>query len=103
MCGTVKRCAVALPRSETPSRTKGTRWKGDQGGNATTNAPADPEIGHWLRQIVSGFFNYRAVPMSFRALAAFGSYITRLWRRPLRRRSQKDRFSWTRIEKLADY
>ena len=31
MCGTVKRCAVALPRSETPSRTKGTRWKGDQG------------------------------------------------------------------------
>jgi hypothetical protein len=43
------------------------------------------------------------VPMSFRALAAFGSYVTRLWRRPLRRRSQKDRFSWTRIEKLADY
>jgi hypothetical protein len=103
MCGTVKRCAVALPRSETPSRTKGTLWKGDQGGNATTNAPADPEIGHWLRQIVSGFFNYHAVPMSFRALAAFGSYVTRLWRRPLRRRSQKDRFSWTRIEKLADY
>ena len=25
-CGTVKRGAVALPWSETPSRTKGTRW-----------------------------------------------------------------------------
>jgi hypothetical protein len=43
------------------------------------------------------------VPMSVRALAAFGSYVTRLWPRPLRRRGQKDRFSWTRIEKLADY
>ena len=26
MCGTVKRGAVALPWSKTPSRTKGTRW-----------------------------------------------------------------------------
>ena len=61
-----------------------------------------PEQGHWLRQIVSGFFNYHAGPTNFRALAAFRSYVTRLWRRALRRRSQKDRFSWTRIEKLAD-
>ena len=61
-----------------------------------------PEQGHWLRQIVSGFFNYHAVPTNFRALAAFRSYVTRLWRWALRRRSQKDRFSWTRIEKLAD-
>ena len=61
-----------------------------------------PEQGHWLRQIVSGFFNYHAVPTNFRALAAFRSYVTRLWRWALRRRSQKDRFSWTRIEKLAE-
>jgi RNA-directed DNA polymerase len=60
-----------------------------------------PEQGHWLRQIVSGFFNYHAVPTNFRALAAFRSYLTRLWRRALRRRSQKDRFSWPRIEKLV--
>jgi len=61
-----------------------------------------PEQGRWLRQVVSGFFNYHAVPTNFRALAAFRSYATRLWRRALRRRSQKDRFSWARIEKLAD-
>ena len=61
-----------------------------------------PEQGHWLRQIASGFFNYHAVQTNFRALATFRSYVTRLWRRALRRRSQKDRFSWTRIEKLAD-
>ena len=48
-----------------------------------------PEQGHWLRQVVSGFFNYHAVPTNFRALAAFRSYATRLWRRALRRRSQK--------------
>src|ERR1700736_6675778 len=61
-----------------------------------------PEQGHWLRQVVSGFFNYHAVPTNYRALAAFRSHATRLWRRALRRRSQKDRFSWARIEKLAD-
>ena len=61
-----------------------------------------PEQGLWLRQVVSGFFNYHAVPTNFRALAAFRSYVTRLWRRALRRRSQKDHFSWARIEKLAD-
>jgi hypothetical protein len=61
-----------------------------------------PEQGHWLRQVVSGFFNYHAVPTNFRALAAFRSHATRLWRRALRRRSQRDRFSWARIEKLAD-
>src|SRR5882757_7840284 len=30
-----------------------------------------PEQGLWLRQVVSGFFNYHAVPTNFRALAAF--------------------------------
>ena len=30
-----------------------------------------PEQGKWLRQVVSGFFNYHAVPTNIRALAAF--------------------------------
>ncbi len=28
---------------------------------------ADPEQGEWLKQVVSGFFNYHAVPTSSRA------------------------------------
>jgi RNA-directed DNA polymerase len=61
-----------------------------------------PEQGQWLRQVVSGFFNYHAVPTNSRALAAFRYHVTLLWRRTLRRRSQKDRLSWDRITRLVD-
>ncbi len=61
-----------------------------------------PEQGKWLRQVVTGFFAYRAVPTNFVALEAFRLHTTRIWRRVLRRRSQKDGFTWKRIEKLAD-
>ena len=62
-----------------------------------------PQQGIWLRQVVTGFFAYHAVPTNFRALGAFRLHITRLWRRVLRCRSQKDGATWTRIEKLADF
>lgn len=61
-----------------------------------------PEQGKWLRQVVTGFFAYHAVPTNFRALQAFRAHVTDLWRRALRRRSQKDRTTWDRIRKLAD-
>ena len=61
-----------------------------------------PEQGKWLRQVVTGFFAYHAVPTNFVALEAFRLHTTRIWRRVLRRRSQKDGFTWKRIEKLAD-
>jgi RNA-directed DNA polymerase len=61
-----------------------------------------PEQGGWLRQVVAGFFNYHAVPTNSDALEAFRHYVTVLWRRSLRRRSQKDTMSWERIGKLAD-
>ena len=61
-----------------------------------------PEQGKWLRQVVTGFFAYHAVPTNFVALEAFQLHTTRIWRRVLRRRSQKDGFTWKRIEKLAD-
>ena len=60
-----------------------------------------PEQGKWLRQVVTGFFAYHAVPTNFRALGAFRLHTIRLWRRALRRRSQKDRVTWQRIEQLA--
>src|SRR4051812_30728840 len=45
---------------------------------------------------------YHAVPTYRRALMAFRHHVTDLWRRTLRRRSQKDRFTWARRAKLAD-
>src|SRR6267154_1945520 len=61
-----------------------------------------PSQGQWLRQVVTGFFAYHAVPNNFDALAAFRYHIMVLWRRTLTRRSQKDRTGWDRINRLAD-
>jgi RNA-directed DNA polymerase len=61
-----------------------------------------PEQGRWLAQVVRGYFAYHAVPLNFAALSAFRYHIKRLWLRTLRRRSQKDRFAWERMPKLAN-
>jgi hypothetical protein len=61
-----------------------------------------PEQGKWLRQVVRGHFAYYAVPTNSRALAAFRYHVVDLWRRSLRRRSQKDDTTWKRMTKLAD-
>src|SRR5499425_2623775 len=61
-----------------------------------------PDQGHWLVQVMRGYFAYHAVPTNFPALSAFRYYVTRLWLRTLRRRSQKDQFTWERITKLAN-
>ena len=61
-----------------------------------------PEQGKWLRQVMGGFFAYHAVPTNSHALAAFRHHVTDLWRRSLRRRSQKDRSTWERMAQLTD-
>jgi len=58
--------------------------------------------GAWLRQVVTGHFAYYAVPTNGRALSAFRYYVTDLWRRTLRRRSQRGGFTWDRMARLAD-
>jgi len=62
-----------------------------------------PEQGKWLAQVVRGYFAYHAVPNNIGSLQAFRSHVTDLWRRALRRRSQKDHILWTRIAKIADH
>jgi RNA-directed DNA polymerase len=61
-----------------------------------------PEQGRWLKQIVTGFFAYHAVPTNGAALSAFRYHVINLWRRSLRRRSQRDGLTWQRMGKLAD-
>jgi RNA-directed DNA polymerase len=61
-----------------------------------------PEQGRWLRQVVTGFFAYHAVPTNSAALSTFRYYVVDLWRRCLQRRSQKDHITWPRVTKLAD-
>jgi hypothetical protein len=61
-----------------------------------------PELGKWLKQVVSGFFAYHAVPTNWKALSAFRYHIVILWKRSLERRSHKATIQWKRMTRLAD-
>src|SRR2546425_7932927 len=61
-----------------------------------------PQQGKWLGRVVSGYFNYHAVPTNSRALVVFRDEIAKRWLRILRRRSQNGALTWARMQKLAD-
>jgi len=60
------------------------------------------EQGAWLKQVVTGYFAYHAVPTNWAALGAFRAEITERWRWTLHRRSEKSALTWARMKKLAD-
>jgi RNA-directed DNA polymerase len=61
------------------------------------------EVGKWLRSVIQGWFNHHAIPGNSRCLGAFRTAVQRLWRRTLRRRSQKGRtWTWERFNRLTD-
>jgi RNA-directed DNA polymerase len=60
------------------------------------------QTGQWLRAVLEGHYQYYAVPRNMHALSAFRYHIIQLWRRALRRRSdKKKRITWDRMERLA--
>jgi RNA-directed DNA polymerase len=61
-----------------------------------------PQQGKWLMQVVTGYFNYHAVPTNSRALGVFRHRVTMLWRRALQHRSQTAELTWERMRKLAN-
>jgi hypothetical protein len=61
-----------------------------------------PVQGQWLKQVVTGYFNYHSVPTNGLAHATFRYFVIELWQRTLRRRGQKDGTTWERITRLAD-
>src|SRR5438132_538226 len=61
-----------------------------------------PEQGRWLAQVVRCYFAYHAVPTNGLRISAFRYHVVKYWLRTLRRRSQKDRFTWERIKRLAN-
>jgi group II intron reverse transcriptase/maturase len=61
-----------------------------------------PEQGKWLKQVITGYYGYHAVPTNYWTLSAFRNQVRRFWMRTLRRRSQKHTLAWERMTKLAD-
>ena len=60
-----------------------------------------PVQGQWLRSVVQGHLAYYAVPGNTDAVAAFRTQATRHWFKALRRRSQRTRLNWERMNRLA--
>jgi RNA-directed DNA polymerase len=60
-----------------------------------------PVQGQWLRSVVQGHLAYYAVPGNTDAVAAFRDQVTRHWYQALRRRSQRTRVNWARMNQIA--
>ena len=60
-----------------------------------------PEQGRWLASVVTGHQAYYAVPGNYDAVHAFRTQVTRHWHHALRRRSQKTRLTWVRMNRLV--
>jgi len=61
-----------------------------------------PEQGAYLRAVVGGHVRYYGVPMNNRAIAVFRLAVGRMWCDSLRRRSQKHRLPWERMERYVN-
>jgi RNA-directed DNA polymerase len=61
------------------------------------------EQGAWLRSVVGGHVRYYGVPMNAPALATFRHQVGRLWLRTLRRRGQRHRLTWARMQRHLAY
>ena len=59
-------------------------------------------LGGWLERVADGWLNYYAVPGSGQFIRGFVPRLLRLWHRAFRRRSQRDRFAWKKIERMKE-
>jgi RNA-directed DNA polymerase len=59
-----------------------------------------PEVGKWLRSVLTGHYNYYGVPRNTPALYSFHKEVIRLWMLVLKNRSQKNRVTWKRMGRL---
>jgi Group II intron, maturase-specific domain len=93
ICGRSRRGAFKLQRKTRGDRMRARLRQIKEALRKRMHEPI-PVQGQWLRQVVRGYFAYHAVATNSRALVAFRHHVTDLWRRTLRRRSQKDVMTW---------
>lgn len=60
-----------------------------------------PDQGRWLASVVRGHLAYFAVPGNIHAVRGFRDRVIQLWRRALRRRSQRTRLNWERMNRIV--
>ena len=102
ICGRTRRGAFALQRMTRRDRMRVALRRIKEQLNRTRHQ-AIPQQGATLRQVVQGYFAYHAVPTNARRLSTFRHHVIRSWMQALRRRSQKDSFTWDRMKRLAHH
>ncbi len=60
------------------------------------------ENGRWLAAVLRGYFAYFAVPGNSPSLSAFRQQVKERWLRALRRRSQRSRLTFERMQIIVD-
>jgi group II intron reverse transcriptase/maturase len=58
-------------------------------------------IGRWLSRVIQGWFNYHAIPGNMIRLQQFRDEIIKYWLANLRRRSQRHRWPWSRMQRMV--
>jgi len=99
ICGTTRKGHFALRRRTDPRRMRRKLHEVADELKRRRHEPV-PEQGRWLQSVIRGYYAYHAVPNNIDALEAFGKSVLRLWQQSLRRRSQNDRTTQERMQRL---
>jgi hypothetical protein len=59
-------------------------------------------VGQWLRNVMTGYMQYLAIPGNSNSLSAFRYQVAHLWHKVLRRRSQRHSLIWERFSPICD-
>jgi hypothetical protein len=51
----------------------------------------------WLQSVMRGYFQYHAIPDNWSRLGVFRNAVLRMWLRQLRRRSQRNHWTWEKL------
>ena len=60
-----------------------------------------PEIGRWLGTVLTGHYQYYAVPFNRPKISAFRHHVLCMWKRVLARRSHKAKDTWAQADYLG--
>ena len=101
ICGKSRRGTFQLQRKTRTDRMRAKLSEIKEQMRKRMHAPI-PAQGTWLRSVVMGFFAYHAVPTNQSGLSAFRYHVVELWRKSLRRRSQKTKLTWERMTQLVN-
>jgi group II intron reverse transcriptase/maturase len=100
ICGRSRRGKFQIRRKSRADRMRAKLQEIKQGLRRRMHQPI-PAQGGWLKQVMTGYLNYHAVPTNSRALGVFRHRITLQWRHALQRRSHKAGLTWQRMRRLA--